>query len=126
MNCSQILIVSFILILCCSKMTPGKVNNSDNASNADSSLLTDQLHKDDTNTSEIKDVKKPIVSFDSDISSIPERSESKQNDLAQKQKIDDKLKLEVNHSMFSNVSSGKLMNAFNLMGRRQKNNYLVH
>lgn len=80
-------------------MTPGKVTTtSDNASNADLSLCAEVSHKDDAPTTDAKDIKKPIVSSDSDISSTIERNETKNNDTTQKTKpaIDEKLKLEVN------------------------------
>lgn len=80
-------------------MTPGKVTTtSDNASNADLSLCAEVSHKDDAPTADIKDIKKPIVSSDSDISNLIERNDTKNNDTAQKAKqpFDEKLKLEVN------------------------------
>lgn len=78
-------------------MTPGKVNTCDNASNAELSLSTEVCQRDETATSEVKDVKKPIVSFESDISTTVEKPESKNNETAQKSKpIDERLKLEVN------------------------------
>lgn len=78
-------------------MTPGKVNTSDNASNADLSLSTEVSQRDDATTSEAKDVKKPIVSFESDISNSIEKTEQKNIDTIQKTKpMDERLKLEVN------------------------------
>lgn len=79
-------------------MTPGKVNTSDNASNVDLSQNAELSHRDDAAMSEVKDVKKPIVSFESDISNLIERnSEQKNNDGTQKAKpLDERLKLEVN------------------------------
>lgn len=87
----------FDLFLRFSKMTPGKVTTHNNASSADSSLPAEVSQKDEMVTSETKDVKKPIVSFESDISSSVERGEHKNNDTAPKAKsIDEKFKLEVN------------------------------
>lgn len=85
---------SFLIVV---KMTPGKVTTNDNASNADLSVCTEILQKDDAATIEIKDLKKPIVSSDCDISNLIERNETKTNDTTQKPKIiDEKLtKLEV-------------------------------
>lgn len=77
-------------------MTPGKVNSSDNASGADLSLSMEVSHRDEQMAINDghKDLKKPIVSFDSDISSSVEKN----NDIAPKAKpIDEKLKLEVNY-----------------------------
>ncbi|XP_031636606.1 protein cramped [Contarinia nasturtii] len=76
-------------------MTPGKVTTNDNASNADLSVFAEVSQKDDALTIEAKDnIKKPIVSSDTDISNSNERNETK-NDTAPKPKpIDDKLKLE--------------------------------
>lgn len=78
-------------------MTPGKVNANDNASNADQSLPTAvSLHRDETATTDIKDVKKLTLSADTDVSSTLEKSEQKVNDTAQKPKpFDEKLKLDV-------------------------------
>lgn len=94
-------------------MTPGKVTttNSDNASNADLSLCAEVSHKDDAPTTDAKDIKKPIVSSDSDISNSIERNETKINDTTQKAKqpIDEKLKLEVNNESFDfKISNGIL------------------
>lgn len=88
------LLFSFLIVV---KMTPGKVTTNDNASNADLSVCTEVLQKDEAPTIEIKDLKKPIVSSDCDISNSIERNETKTNDTAQKPKIiDEKLtKLEV-------------------------------
>lgn len=77
-------------------MTPGKVTSSDNASNTDLSLSVEVPQKDETLSSDTKDIKKAIVSFDSDISNPLERSENKNNETTQKAKvIDDKTKSEV-------------------------------
>lgn len=81
------------------KMTPGKVTTSENAPNADSLLSVEVSQKDETLTSETKDVKKTILSFESDISNSLERNENKNNETAQKVKIhfDEKIKSEVNN-----------------------------
>lgn len=87
-------------------MTPGKVNTSDNASNAELSLPTEVCQREE---SEIKDVKKPIVSFECDISTTVEKTESKNHETAQKSKpIDERLKLEVNNSFYE-ISHLKLV-----------------
>lgn len=95
--------VDFVLIVC-RKMTPGKVNANDNASNADFTLPMEvSLIKEETNINEIKDVKKPTVSLDTDVSSTLEKSEQKLNDTSQKTRpFDEKLKLDV--SFAKNVS----------------------
>lgn len=79
-------------------MTPGKVTTNDNnASNADLSVCAEVLHKDDAPTTDAKELKKPIVSSDTDISNSIEKNETKNTDTGQKAKIpfDEKLKLEV-------------------------------
>lgn len=77
-------------------MTPGKVTSSDNASNTDLSLSVEVPQKDESLSSDTKDIKKAIVSFDSDISIPLEQSENKNNETTQKAKvIDDKTKSEV-------------------------------
>lgn len=79
-------------------MTPGKVTtNENNASNADLSVCAEVLHKDDAPTTDAKEIKKPIVSSDTDISNTIEKNETKNNDTAQRAKLpfDEKLKLEV-------------------------------
>lgn len=74
-------------------MTPGKVTTSENA---DLSLCAEVSQKDETLT--LEQLKKPIVSFDSDISNSIERNEIKNNDTTPKAKpFDEKLKLEVNY-----------------------------
>lgn len=78
-------------------MTPGKVTTNDNnASNADLSVCAEVLHKDDAPTTDAKEIKKPIVSSDTDISNSIEKNE-KNSDTAQRAKLpfDEKLKLEV-------------------------------
>lgn len=77
-------------------MTPGKVTASDNACHADLSLCAEPLQKDEALTTEIKDVKKPTVSSDSDISNTIERNETKITDIPPRAKpFDEKIKLEV-------------------------------
>lgn len=80
-------------------MTPGKVNTTDNASNADISLPMEvSLLRDETSTYENKDVKKLSMSTttDTEMSSTLDKSEQKVNDTAQKIKpFDEKLKLDV-------------------------------
>ncbi|XP_055304646.1 protein cramped isoform X2 [Sitodiplosis mosellana] len=79
-------------------MTPGKVTTTsdNNASSADLSLCAEVSHKDDAPTTDAKEIKKPIVSSDTDISNSIERNETKINDTAQRAKppFDEKLKLE--------------------------------
>lgn len=91
--CAQFFFSFFACV--CSKMTPGKVNAHDNASNADISLPT-AISPDETAINENKDVKKSTVSMDTDVSSSVDKPEQKINDTAQKVKpFDEKLKLDV-------------------------------
>lgn len=74
-------------------MTPGKVNANDNAYNLPTEI---SLIKEETSTNENKDVKKLMVSMDTDVSSMLEKSEPKITDFLQKTKqFDEKLKLDV-------------------------------
>lgn len=84
-------------------MTPGKVNASDNASNADQSLPTDvSFRRDETCSTDDKDLKKLMVSADTDVSSTLDKSEQKINDTLQKPKpFDEKLKLDVSAGNFA-------------------------
>lgn len=79
------------------RMTPGKVTASDNTCHADLSLCAEPSpQKDEAPIIETKDIKKPTVSSDSDISNTIERNETKSTDITPKAKpFDEKIKLEV-------------------------------
>ena len=91
------IVFDFFFDFMCSKMTPGKVNTNDSASNAEISLQTAVSPlRDETGSNEIKDVKKSTVSSDTDVSSTLDKSDQKINDTTQKSKpFDEKLKLDV-------------------------------
>lgn len=92
----------FLFSFVYSKMTPGKVNANENASNADQSLPTAaSLQRDDAGPNDSKDVKKLTISADTDVSSTLDKSEQKVNDTTPKPKpFDEKLKLDVSAFTF--------------------------